>query len=215
MNGYFIQGMLMNGYEFLTSAVPFLIVFLILRGRKQKEVKNGLVYAGTAAAFLIYLCGVFHFTGAGTIWEPIRYGNPGGALLQGEVNLVPFSQGIDPVGYGLNVVLFLPFGFLLPLLWRETDTFWRTAGGAAMLSVLVELSQLVNNRSTDVDDLIMNTLGGVLGYSVFKVLYRMTGGRLRVRGNAQIGPFLFAAVVFLGRFFFFDEMGIAGILYGF
>ena len=84
-----------------------------------------------------------------------------------------------------------------------------------MLSVLVELSQLVNNRSTDVDDLIMNTLGGVLGYGVFKLLDRIAGGRFRVRGNAQIGPFLFVAVAFLGRFFFFDEMGVAGILYGF
>ena len=219
MNAYMIQGILMDGYEFLALAVPFFVLFVIMRGKRQKGEKDGASCLAASAVFLIYLWGVFHFTGAGTIWEPVRYGMSGGAFRQEEINLIPFSLGIDPVGYGLNVVLFLPFGFLLPFLWKETDSLRKTAAGGFMLSLLIELSQLLNNRSTDVDDLILNTAGAVLGYGAFRMLDLISGGKIRCRVSGRLirrmGPVLFIAAAFLGRFFFFDEMGAAGFLYGF
>ena len=47
----------------------------------------------------------------------------------GQVNLLPFSREADPMGYALNVVLFLPFGLLLPLLWPALDRLGRVAAG--------------------------------------------------------------------------------------
>ena len=215
MNDYVIQGILMDGYEFLSSVIPLFILFVTLREKGQKNAKDGRLCLAVSAVFLVYLWGVFHFTGAGTIWEPVQYGMSGGVFRQEKINLIPFSRGIDPVGYGLNIVLFLPFGFLLPLLWKETDSLCKTAAGGAMLSLLIEMSQLLNNRSTDVDDLILNTAGAVLGYGAFRILDLISGGKIRGRINVRMGPVLFIAAAFLGRFFFFDEMGAAGFLYGF
>ncbi|MED1407146.1 VanZ family protein, partial [Bacillus mycoides] len=37
----------------------------------------------------------------------------------------------------------------------------------------IELNQLLNNRITDIDDLFTNTLGAIIGYVLYKVLYKM------------------------------------------
>lgn len=38
-------------------------------------------------------------------------------------------------------------------------------------SLAIELNQLLNNRITDIDDLFTNTLGAIVGYVLYKVLY--------------------------------------------
>ena len=94
----------------------------------------------------------------------------GGAAGTG-VNLVP-GEGIRTAlrnansELGLvnlvgNVVMFVPVGLLLPLATRLR--FGGTVAACAALSVLVECVQLTLGRSLDVDDVLLNTLGGVVG----------------------------------------------------
>lgn len=69
--------------------------------------------------------------------------------------------------YG-NVIGFLPFGLFLPMLHGYFRRFPRTILVCMLFSLGVELTQLVTRRgSCDVDDLILNTLGGMLGYGLF------------------------------------------------
>lgn len=67
-----------------------------------------------------------------------------------------------------NVLLYVPLGLLLPWVWKTSD--WRrvTAAGLAA-SLVTELVQPVVGRSFDVDDLIANTLGALIGYLLFAV----------------------------------------------
>ncbi|MCM1106529.1 MAG: VanZ family protein [Blautia sp.] len=66
-----------------------------------------------------------------------------------------------------NVLAFLPFGFCWPLLWERRATGFVTTLCAFSLSLLVEITQLMFKLgSFDVDDLLLNTLGGFLGYLV-------------------------------------------------
>jgi glycopeptide antibiotics resistance protein len=60
-----------------------------------------------------------------------------------------------------NVVMFAPVGFLLPLATRMS--LRGAVAVCASLSVSVELLQLMLGRSLDVDDVLLNTLGGALG----------------------------------------------------
>ena len=71
-----------------------------------------------------------------------------------------------------NVVLFMPLGFLLPLLAPRLGRFWPTVGTGFALSAAIELSQVAfpGVRRADVNDVLMNTLGAALGY----LLYRTT-----------------------------------------
>lgn len=84
-------------------------------------------------------------------------------------NFVPFA---DIVSAGsryiiqnlLNILLFVPLGVLAPLLWEEFRSLKRILLLGGALSLFIEVMQLFTFRATDVDDLIMNTLGAVLGY---------------------------------------------------
>ncbi len=69
-----------------------------------------------------------------------------------------------------NVLAFVPFGFFLPVLLPRTKGVIHMTLFTFEFSLLVETIQLVSKvGSFDVDDLILNTLGGILGYVCFEV----------------------------------------------
>jgi len=70
-----------------------------------------------------------------------------------------------------NVLLYLPLGLLFPLAWRGAS-WWRIAAAGLAVSLVTELIQPVFGRSFDLDDLIANLLGTLLGYLLF-VLVRL------------------------------------------
>lgn len=75
-----------------------------------------------------------------------------------------------------NVIGFMPFGALLPALKEKSPGFWKTALFSLELSLFIELSQLILQAgSCDVDDLMLNTLGGCLGYALHRLA--VSGGK--------------------------------------
>ena len=71
-----------------------------------------------------------------------------------------------------NVLAFMPFGFLLPLLNRAYRKFYIKAVLSILFSLIVETVQLLLKVGVfDVDDILMNSLGGILGYIVFMVIH--------------------------------------------
>lgn len=72
-----------------------------------------------------------------------------------------------------NIVIFMPFGFLVPILGRKKRNFWFTSLLSFALSLAVECIQLVNRTGCfDVDDIFLNTIGGMLGYLVYALVQR-------------------------------------------
>lgn len=72
-------------------------------------------------------------------------------------------------GIVLNVLLFIPFGYLLPLIWRRADHWWKVMLIGLIASALIEALQLVLQRGfADVDDLINNTLGTLVGWCCYQ-----------------------------------------------
>ncbi|MFF8606809.1 VanZ family protein [Streptomyces sp. NPDC015346] len=67
---------------------------------------------------------------------------------------------------GGNIVLGIPFGLLLPVLAPRARGLFRVVILTALTMLLVELVQgaLVTGRAFDIDDVILNTTGAVLGY---------------------------------------------------
>jgi glycopeptide antibiotics resistance protein len=74
-----------------------------------------------------------------------------------------------------NVALFLPFGFLLPLLAPRMDRWWRTVGAGFATSTAIELTQFAfpGLRRPDVNDVLMNTLGAALGFAAYRLAVRL------------------------------------------
>ena len=71
-------------------------------------------------------------------------------------------------GAGLNILLFVPFGYLLPLLWKRADRWWKVVLCGFVLSLGIELVQLATHLGMfDLDDLMNNTLGALLGWGCY------------------------------------------------
>lgn len=85
-----------------------------------------------------------------------------------------------------NVFLFLPSGIVYPLLYPRLRRFWRTLGAGALLSLCLELCQLpFFERATDVDDLLLNTLGCAIGYGIWALWRAIADLRNRQKKGTQ------------------------------
>ena len=73
-----------------------------------------------------------------------------------------------------NVVAFVPFGMILPIMNRRFRSSFYMTFLTFEFSLIVELIQLVCKvGSFDVDDLLLNTIGGILGYLIFALVNRI------------------------------------------
>lgn len=98
-------------------------------------------------------------------------------------NLIPFREirrfivyretlGVSVVVENLigNVVGFMPYGFILPLIYKSKRKLWMITLLTMEFSLFIEMTQLLLKVGIcDVDDILMNTLGGMLGYGLFTV----------------------------------------------
>ena len=116
--------------------------------------------------FTLYLCKMFDVVGIPAV-QYFRWGPA--------INLIPFGDEKNLrffLQLGLNAVMFMPFGFMLPVLWEKCRTWSSTLLAGFFTSLAIEIIQLFSFRATDVDDLIMNTLGTLVGFLMAKLIFR-------------------------------------------
>ncbi len=71
-----------------------------------------------------------------------------------------------------NIIMFVPFGFLLPLVLRKIDSVPKSAAAGFCASLVLETIQLITGRGFfEVADILNNTIGFVLGY-ILLLLFR-------------------------------------------
>jgi hypothetical protein len=76
-----------------------------------------------------------------------------------------------------NVVALIPFGFFLPIVSGRRHTGFCMLLMGILLSVFIELLQLVTRLgSFDVDDILLNTIGTMMGYLIFRIFFRRVSG---------------------------------------
>lgn len=94
------------------------------------------------------------------------------------VNLIPFVNLLDYdskrdlllnlIG---NVALFIPTGIVTPLVYKKLDSFGKTMLTGFGLSLIIEIIQLpFAVRASDVDDLILNTFGCLIGCGILALI---------------------------------------------
>ena len=97
------------------------------------------------------------------------------------IQLLPLIYTIQELGNGLwaflypvlgNIIWFVPMGFFLPWLWRGIRK--RTVLLiAAMSSLSIEFCQwLLQSGVSDIDDVIFNSLGALVGYWLFVAIFQ-------------------------------------------
>ena len=137
--------------------------------------------------------------GIGTIWDLIAYGK-----LDNSINLIPFSSE-GAMTYILNIIMFMPLGFLLPLIWKNFRNAKKVVLMGFLMSLAIEICQLFNMRTTDIDDLLMNTLGTLVGYccwKVFSLIFRNAGTKCVEMKKSEPVIYMFGGI--LGLFLLYN-----------
>jgi glycopeptide antibiotics resistance protein len=130
----------------------------------------------------------------------------------GSFSLVPLESTIDLLRYatprvafrniGGNVLLFVPFGVLLPLLFEKLRRPWPLLWRVTIISVAIEVGQLFTRaRATDVDDVILNAVGALAGLGLFWAVWaaarrssRAAAVAARIASRSRREPLLVGAV---------------------
>ncbi len=139
--------------------------------------KKGLIFLGVYTLFYIYMVQVIRITQFPIYNTEFERELIGQVAIGNGINLIPFANTLDITSV-LNVIMFIPFGTLVPLLCRRRWPVYIFLG--MFFSVLLEGLQLIvallvgyTFRVVDVNDIIFNTLGVVIGYIIFSIMIRI------------------------------------------
>lgn len=191
------------GIDMVSIAVVLIPVMFILYDTCLKQCDLGKRLLLLFFAF--YLSAVCSVTGIPAV-NSLR--------MEPDFNLIPFLDVINgPVAYVknsvLNIALFIPLGFLLPVIWKDKySSLKRVFLIGFCISAVIEVLQIFTYRLTDVDDLITNSAGAMLGYGLAKLYENrrqrqdMVKGRIHLREDVsrRYEPYLIIFIVFLIMF---------------
>ncbi|WP_280170446.1 VanZ family protein [Priestia megaterium] len=118
-------------------------------------------------------------------------------IEKGKINIIPlhtiknslFHQTflnftINNLG---NIVLFIPFGLFVSFKLKNLNKVWRVIFIGMIISIVIECIQLfIPNRWTDIDDVLLNTLGTGVGYIIFKIINKFYK---KINAHNQEGSF--------------------------
>ena len=138
---------------------------LILK-RNQSFIRYVIVYL-----FSIYMIAVLYVTGI----TELNLADLGGIGIS--PNLIPIIGSVkDFVQSGfyalpqmlLNIILYVPFGFFMAFLIKDTEVnfFFKVIGLALLCSISIEIIQFFSGRYADIDDVILNSIGSCIGYVI-------------------------------------------------
>ncbi|EMY5505499.1 MULTISPECIES: VanZ family protein [Bacillus] len=182
---------MINGSVFIiVGVICYLIVRSIFIGMKSKKGVNWwkelisflfVIYIGMVVAITLFPI---------PIGFPTSFGH-----IRLSINSIPFAsiiKDIDKIGIaydgdvlfmiglivrnvGGNILLLMPLGFLAPIIWDKFKKIKNTILLGLAISISIELLQLTESlfsgwgRITDIDDVIFNVIGSIVGYFIYKI----------------------------------------------
>ena len=171
-------------FIFITSAW---IAIRIICGIKNKKVD----WKYEAKLLMVYICLVVI---ARIVYFPRRLveGRIASLFLDVEkifplwINLIPVVHLFDVYDGWLvniigNITMFIPVGVVWPCCFKKLDSFWKTVLVGAGFPLLIEITQLpFYDRCSDVDDLILNTTGIMIGALIYFGVKQMKSRKKKV-----------------------------------
>lgn len=169
--GYFLIGII----GMVILSVCYLPIYFILR--KRIPLSRQIVY------FLLGVCVLVICTATFLEWI-IACVLDGRTVIAAErsLNLIPFQfitetwamEARKQITQSIaNILMFLLLGFIFPIAFAKMRKLWSTTICMMLFSFLIEFIQYFVGRSADIDDLMLNTLGGILGYLVFYIFSKL------------------------------------------
>lgn len=146
--------------DMLPAALLLAPVYLVLNKAYFHNARKSILYF----LFACYLSVLY-----------VLVGLPNVTYIRPEINLnlVPIIGMIEDWKNSiLNILLFIPLGVALPVLWNKFRSKKNSVLFGFAVSFVIELLQILTYRATDINDLITNTLGSYLGFLCAKCLLK-------------------------------------------
>ena len=145
-----------------------------------KEISKLLLVA--EFLLFVYVCAILKITGI--IDKELYFGFSPSNLMG--FFTVPFV-GASIKMVALNYLLFVPYGFLVGLVFKKAGlNWWKALLVGFCSSFCIEMIQAFTGRLTELDDLIINTAGFVAGFLIAEAVKKMRNSKLRKKGILQI-----------------------------
>ena len=177
-----IIGYVVNMIPYMIITVPIYLIIRFILLNKNKSKVNW--YREIALfIFVLFIVGL----SSQTIIPKFENGVNGFSIVKSgihETNLIPFKVIVETynevfvngyfnyflINFLGNIIMFMPIGFFIPLLWNVSNKKVVIIGFC--FSLFIEICQLFLTRGTDVDDLMLNTIGVILGLLLYRLLYK-------------------------------------------
>lgn len=168
------------------------LLYIIFRFLKLKKNNSDINYKREILylIFICYIVGLFNLVLVpinfwDIIWYNIFYNfneNPFAGIFDFSYNFIPTIYKIIIGEYTLdswgkamivgNFLMFIPMGIFLPLCFKNINKK-NIFKYAVLIPFAIEVLQLVAGRSFDIDDLVMNFLGIVIGYFIVELVKKL------------------------------------------
>lgn len=189
-------------FELLPMIVLFSIVMILVRIITAlychekiiivKELKNLL--------YIIYCFALFQLVTTSDFESFSNNFTPFKEIMRYKTTSVLFYRNV--IG---NIAIFIPFGFIITDMIRDKAqkcNIFITALITLLTSLTIEIIQMFIGRSFDVDDIILNLFGGILGFVIYFIahkIYAKIPGKYKTSSSKLIAFFLMI-LIFVGLF---------------
>jgi len=169
-------------FLFIAGSAAFVILLLT---NKYPKIKKPVVYTLSVSylflVLILTLQPLFISSYKITLDEIKLYGlpwniKPLSLIIPQWKNVLSGQKGAFRQFFG-NIIIFIPAGILMPFIFKKTQRFLWALLGAFLFTLCIESLQLILYiagmclREFDVDDLILNTFGALIGHGIFKLLF--------------------------------------------
>ena len=149
----------------------------------RREAQLLLVYI---CIMVIARCTFFPFSKVDGQVQPLLF--DAAQIIPFRINLIPFVNLMDYPEFReamINVIgnttMFIPLGIVWPAVFRQLNKPWKVIAAGVGVSLTIEILQLpFYGRATDIDDLILNSAGFLVGYGIY-LLVRAIASAVRKR----------------------------------
>ena len=160
-------------------AIIFIVVICILYLPILLKLEKKGISVFRQFGYLGLFCTIFIIIFATILFVPITF-QPEQHIL----NLIPFNWVNEQestqqflVEVIPNIIIFIPLGLFIPIVFINKRKLYRTAIIVFILTFCIESFQYFIGRSCDINDIIANLSGGIIGYLIFKILNQVAKKR--------------------------------------
>ena len=185
----------MIGISYSSVMVGITVLWILVRGmvclrQRKYSLKREL------QLLLVYICVVvvtrftfFPFSKVDGQVQPLLF--DASRIFPPRINLLPVVYLFDYpifrealINFIGNTAMFIPLGIVWPSVFKKLDTHGKVIAAGVGYSLLIEIFQLpFFDRVSDIDDLLLNSLGFLIGYGIYLLVRTLKRIYIRRRGR--------------------------------